>query len=220
MDQVRLNALQRRLESIYEVGLEHDVSDFLITDRELARALDLSVDARETHEKLLVHQDGDDLNLALYLAEEVIDKLRNDDPMRSLHNENLVPFCLALEGVSHFVYLAWHAERARSVTLMEMELQAEVDKYISIGALLTEQGQRYLEKPLRTWLFDQVEFDVRLNNEQLDRYRNANYYASKYCAWLANKYSEERHRQEMLNELRRFYRQTQTQKIRRIARTY
>ena len=45
-------------------------------------------------------------------------------------------FCLALEGVSHFLYLIWNASFDRSVTLLEMELQAEIDKFVMLGIFL------------------------------------------------------------------------------------
>ena len=48
-----------------------------------------------------------------------------------LDGENLADFWSALEGVSHFTYYAWNAARDKSVSLFELELQAEVDKFVT-----------------------------------------------------------------------------------------
>ena len=61
------------------------------------------------------------------------------DPLEALDEGNLADYCTALEGVSHFHYLVWSLARGRNVSLLELELQAEVDKYASAVALLTRQ---------------------------------------------------------------------------------
>ncbi len=45
----------------------------------------------------------------------------------------------ALEGVSHFVYLAWNAGHDKPVSLLELEMQAEVDKYVGSYWLMRRQ---------------------------------------------------------------------------------
>ena len=217
MDSAPLNRLQHRLETIYEVDLTDQVADFLITDPDVACALDTSVNARQSREKLLVQEDGDDLRVGLYLDRDVVDRLQRDDPSRDLHNANLDTFCLAMEGVSHFLYIAYNAQHERAVSLMELELQAEIDKYVSIASLLDEQGQGYKDRRLRTWLFEDVSYDQELNAHQLYRYQQANSYAARYCEWLSCQYPDRRRHSDMLNELRRFYRKTQGQKMHRIS---
>ena len=50
-------------------------------------------------------------------------------PRSTLDEANFADFCLAVEGVSHFVYVALRAARERPVSPLELELQAEVDKF-------------------------------------------------------------------------------------------
>ena len=50
--------------------------------------------------------------------------------------EYLQDFLLAVEGVSHFVYLVHRARQERPVSAVELELQAEVDKYL-VALLVT-----------------------------------------------------------------------------------
>lgn len=212
----RLTRLQRVLERIYEVQVAHDVDDFLITDSTLARQIDASENARDIEEKLLVLQDGDNVDLALYVDQAIVDCLTEDDPVEQLHEDNLVAFCTALEGVSHFLYLIWNAAFDRRITQLELEMQAEVDKYVTIATLVAAQQRGRVPPRLHAWLFDNPSFDPVLSGDELVRYRDANHYAGKYCFQLENRYLRPRegYSGEMLSDLRRFYRLTLRDKIR------
>ncbi len=211
---MKLKRIQRHLQRIYEVDVPHNVEDFVITDRALLEAL--GDDTRNADEKLLVVQDGDDVELALYLDPEVMSRLREDDPTLRLHHGNIADFCTALEGVSHFLYLTWNAEYERGVSLLELEMQAEVDKYVSMALLFGSQGDGKVPSQLYTWLFDNPVFDDSLDEDSLKRYRDANYYASRYCSKIESHYFRERRAGNLMNELRRFYRLPQHHKIKRI----
>ncbi len=208
--------LQRQLESIYQVDLCHQVDDFLITDPELAALLDTSENARMPPEKLLVQQNGEDIDLSLYIEREVLHHLNEHHPNDALHDGNLEAFCIALEGVSHFLYLTWNALQKRSVTLLEMELQAEVDKFVSVLSLFDQQGENDRWRDLHRWLFDNASFASDLDEEQLTRYRDANRFAAKYCDSLDAKYLRHDNTDAMYEELRFFYRQPQGEKLRMI----
>ena len=54
-----------------------------------------------------------------------------------------------------------------------------------------------------------------LDRARLERYRDANYYASKYCARLERRYLSRNGRAGMFNDLRRLYRLTHRAKINR-----
>lgn len=203
-----LNELQSRLEQFYGVQTLHRVADFLITDPALARELDSDPKARSVEEKLLIQQSEDGLDLALYLDPALLARLADPD------TADLADFCTALEGVSHFLYLTWNAEQARSVTCLEMEMQAEVDKYITVADLLNRRHGR-IPARLHDWLFEQVSFDAALTATERERYQDANRYAGKYCFQLERRYLRRR-RGGMVADLRRFYRLGLRDKIRRI----
>ena len=63
------------------------------------------------------------------MPEAVLRRLEATDPFERVTDDNLQDCCTALEGVSHFHYFVWSADRRRHVSLLELELQAEVDKY-------------------------------------------------------------------------------------------
>ena len=213
-----LARLQRQIERTYEITIPHAVADFVTRhDVNLGSAADGQA-ARAAPEKLLVveHADEQTLDLALYLSPAVLDDLGRDDPTNRLHDGNLNVFLTALEGVSHFVYLLWNVRHCRSVSLMELELQAEVDKFVAASALYASQRGGCVPPGLGGQLFDDQCFDRSLSEESLYRYEKANRYAGRYCRQLEVKFLSHRSRGGLVNELRRFYRLTRAQKLRHI----
>ena len=165
----------------------------------------------------MVCQDDDDLLLSLYLHEGVVNNLVQDDGDLHLHNDNIEDFCLALEGVSHFIYLAWNAGFQRCVTRLEMEIQAEIDKFIMLSNLLINSREQPDPGRLRRLLFDAVQFSRGLSVTERARYRDANNFAAKYCWYLeTNGFLKQGLEQVLLRELRRFYRLDLRGKLRRI----
>lgn len=205
-----LDSLQRRLESIYEVKLDQRIDDYVTTDHMLASSMGCS--NRTTHEKVLVQRVGADVLLSLYLDEDVYLSLNEHDAASSMCSKQAGNFCLAAEGVSHFMYLCWNVNFEREVTHLELELQAEVDKYLLLMDYVAHDSRQHLHP----WLFDGWKFSEGLNEEEQDRYENANRYAGKYCWGLEQRYLRIGRKREMIKELRRFYRKTQSQKMRMI----
>ena len=121
------------------------------------------------------------------------------------------------EGVSHFVYLAHRAQAERVVSAVELELQAEVDKYAV--ALLVGWDQTGAPPPdLRRRLFDRVQLLGDLSDEERSRYQLANQAANEYAASLEARYVRRGAIADMLAELRRFYLLGLSGKLDRIAR--
>ena len=210
-----LTTLQRQLERIYEVEIPHRVDDFLVTDPDFLEAVQGKSDSDEPNveERLLVVQNDDSVDISLYLDNAVIDRLTADDPIANLHDGNLADYCTVVEGVSHFVYLVWNAGFERSVSLMELEMQAEIDKYVSTAFLFSQQGCGRIPTSLYRWLFEKPTFDSSLDRASLERYRDANYYASRYCARLEKRYLGQNSRAGIFKDLRRLYRLTHRAKI-------
>ncbi|CAN5210043.1 hypothetical protein BH24PSE2_BH24PSE2_02160 [soil metagenome] len=214
-----LAKLQGLLERIYEFQSGYDVADYVITDFRLAQLLDSSGSKRKVREKLLVAESSGCLDLALFIDSRVLEELHADDPLESLHDGNLASFWIALEGVSHFLYVTRSVAHDRSVSLLELELQAEVDKYVASIFLLSRQAGAGVSVRLHTWLFERTTFDRSLDGETLERYRQANRYAGRYCRHLNSRYLGAKRRSGLIAELRRFYRLPQHRKIRHIDMT-
>ena len=116
-----LRRLQDFIGDIYDVSISHDVYDFLVTDRQHLPA------AVRTHgptdEELIVAQPeegSDEIAMSLYLDPELLERLHRADPMQRLHDGNVADYWTALEGVSHFLYLAWNAGHDKPVSLLEL----------------------------------------------------------------------------------------------------
>ncbi len=216
-----LSRLQEMLGGIYDLRVAHDVYDFLVTDRcQLPRA------ARGGHaeEELLVALVAEgELGVSLYLDPALLARLAHADPLERLHGGNVADCLTALEGVSHFVYLAWNASHDRAVSLLEMEMQAEVDKFVVSHWLLRRQDPGHFPLELRRLLFERVGFDPSVG-ARAGLYREASGYAGRFCRHLERSLERERrHRRgreaPVLAELRRFYRFTNAAKRAHIERT-
>lgn len=214
---MQLNTLQRQLERIYQVEIPHDVDDFVISDEHLARCLSHSSGAPTASEQLFVREGDGSMDVSLYIDQSVVERLADDDPTRYLHDGNIADFCTVLEGVSHFLYLIWNARFGREVSALELEIQAEVDKYIASSFLFGQQDQGCIPARLCGYLFNEPVFDDRLDSQRLKRYQKANYYAHEFCRVLENRYLRTQGGGGLMNELRRFYRLTRWQKIDHIA---
>lgn len=220
-----LSRLQELLGSIYDVRIAHDVYDFLVTDR--AR-LPQQARGGQVEEELIVAQPAagaGELALSLYLDPALLERLARHDPLVRLHAGNVADCWTALEGVSHFLYLAWNAGHDKPVSLLELEMQAEVDKFVVSYWLLRRQLPGHFPAELRRALFTRTRLDPRLSAASAAMYREASCYAERFCGRLESRLARGRGRAgaagddaEVLTELRRFYRLTNTRKRTHIER--
>ena len=213
---MRLNEMQAELEGRYDVSTPHRVEDFLFHDRFLAGELSGDPGLRGAREALLVSQADDDLDVSLFVDPGVMQSLVSDNPGRGLHHGNLGSFWVALEGVSHFLYLVWSAALNRCVTRLEMELQAEVDKFVVAARWLQHQYGHVGLDALRSSLFRNVSFRRGLDADSRDRYQQANRLAALYCAAIQVGLADRGRQAALDTELRRFYRMDQQQKMHHI----
>ena len=202
--------VQRRLESLYALEPQAPVTDFLMREEEAAG---LPGGGSRT----LVTQDGDDVSLAVVLDGRVGECLARSDPRVQLHDGNLGSFCTLTEEVSHFVYLFFCARTSRSVTQLELELQGEVDKYLSATFLLSLQNEGAVSARLRELLFRRYRLVESLTAEQAERYRTASDLAYRYCGWLEQRFLRPSRLADLAREARRFYRLGQREKLEKIA---
>jgi hypothetical protein len=195
-----LARLQRGLEALYRLDAAACVDDFMID----AATRDAVVAARRPREQLLVCEDDGGVAVALFVDPAAVSNLARHDPARALGDHNLGDFLLAIEGVSHFVYTLACARADRRVSQLELELQAEVDKYVT--CLLVTAPEQTTSAQLRRRLFADCELLDDLDGDERARYRAANDNAERYAAWLEAAFVVPRRIPEMLAELRRFYR--------------
>jgi hypothetical protein len=212
-----LQQLQDLLAGIYDLPVPYKVDDFVFTERE---RLPCGVRDSNTDEQVLVLEQGGAAAVGLFLDARLLKRLAQANPLEALHAGNLADYWTALEGVSHFIYLAWNAGHDRGVSLLELELQAEIDKYVSSWWLLREQDPARFPAELHRLLFERCRIDLQLAGERCQLYREANQYAARFCRRLERQLSAQAAtcRREALAELRRFYRLSRERKMTHIQR--
>ena len=217
-----LRQIQQLIGTIYDVSVTHDVYDFLVTNRE---QLPLAARDSASDEELIVAEGDETVGVSLYLDPALLERLRQSNPLVRLDETNVADYWTALEGVSHFLYFAWNAGHDKSVTLLELELQAEIDKYVASYLLLKRQFPERFPAELLHVLFERTRIDSQLARGRENLYRAATRHAEKFCRRLAGSLRDARSagaRTEMeggmLAELRRFYRLTDARKLAHIER--
>jgi hypothetical protein len=217
MSAATLAALQNALAEIYDLPATPDIAEFLLTDRAHLAGI---AQARSCDEQLIVAEQDDTLSLALFIDAEVLARLARCDPFAALTQHNLADYLTAAEGVSHFVYVAWNAGFDKPVTLLELELQAEVDKYVLGAWLLREQGAGRFPRELHRALFERARIDPDAAGARAGLYQTASTYAGRFCQRVAADLARGTRgaTRELLAELRRFYRWGNARKLRHIER--
>ncbi|TMQ10524.1 MAG: hypothetical protein E6J90_31930 [Deltaproteobacteria bacterium] len=208
-----LRRVQRGLEALYRVDTGVEIADYIVG----ADLRDALVAARKPREQLLVCEADGELSLALFVDPRALANLTSHDPAHRLGDHNFGDFLLAVEGVSHFIYAVRCARAERPVSQLELELQAEVDKYIT--CLLVTEPEAEVSAALRRRLFGDIAYEPDLDHDEHARYRAANDNAERYAAWLEQAFVTPRRIPEMLAELRRFYRLGLAAKLGAIAAT-
>jgi hypothetical protein len=177
-----LKSIQRRLEAYYGLERTPDV-----------RAFAEAAPAGE-REQLLVRESVDAIELALIVPGEKPSAGANDTWLQ------------LVEGVSHFVFVAERVRTELPTTQLELELQAEVDKFVLLGLEPGKDPESV--RRLHVDLYENGRFLDASGTEAGERYRLANGLAARLSARLLG-----REAREIRSLLRRFYRAGQADKI-------
>jgi hypothetical protein len=211
-----LAELQRALEIIYGLESPLPVEAYLVGADALAQ-----LGARPcASEELVVVERGSELELGLYVAPQILARFPDLGVLSGpgFLDWLLPAFATAAEGVSHFVYLSLRAVRDRTVSLLELEVQAEVDKFATSLLHLWKEGERRRSTELRGRLFDAVGFRKDLDDDERARYALANRLARGYASSLESRFVVEGHLEGLLRELRLSYRLSSGDKFAHLAR--
>ena len=185
--------VQTGLECIYQLDRVADVVDYVRSSDEGER------------ESLLVRQADDgavEVSLRLPLLEG---------------EASLDAVCQIIEGVSHFVYVVERARVDREATQLELELQAEVDKWVVLAASI-HSFDAQLSAKLRARLFEDFVYrhdeTTETGRELAERYRVANDVAHRFVRRLEREYVGHARFGELRAELRVFFHIGQEGKLR------
>ena len=196
-----ITRIQGDLESIYRLDRVLDIEQFVLPKSYVKAPIDRL-------EQVLVSGDDEALSMSLVL----------DDSLLQPETEwDLDRFCAATEGVSHVLYLASAAQEGQQVSAFELELQAEIDKFL---VLVTAVGMECRDALRR--LFARCRFDERITDHtELERYRRAHRTAWAFCQRIAASFLKphglERRMECLLREVREVYRLRGVPKLERLS---
>jgi hypothetical protein len=182
--QRELRRIQQKLQQFYGLERAPNVARFV-------REGDLG-----SREVVLLRESEDELEIALVLPPE-----SKEIPEGGALND---VWLQVAEGVSHFLYLAERARVHLPVTQLELELQAEVDKFVLSLEFSDESAERLLDR-----MFDSPHFLDDEGTEAGERYRLAHHLAARFVSRVIVESGRERAQER----LRSFYRAGQTEKI-------
>ena len=214
--QMLLNTVQQQFEKIYQLPPYFSIKDFLINQETLEK-----FKGEQNHHLtnlnlkgfMLLLPEDDELSLAIYLNDQVMNNLYKYSPSQGLNENNIHDFCIMAEEVSHFLYITWKAQHSIQITNLELELQAEVDKFIICNFYCSNVNDRSNKLPLKELLFETFSLEKNLSKESKNRYYTASKLARHYCHFLEKHFIKKDHLRQMMAEIRRFYRFSQTDKI-------
>jgi hypothetical protein len=184
----RLGRIQHRLQSFYDLEAAPHVADFV---------RDAGTTGREA---VLVRENHDGVEVAVVLPRAAWSRERvADDVMLQI-----------VEGVSHFVYLAERARTELPTTRLELELQAEVDKFVLLSHSQASGADPSRHRAVHARLLRTPQYLDEAHTEAGKRYRLANDLSARLCAGPLRR----KNPGETRRLLRRFYRSGQADKIR------
>lgn len=195
--------VQRHLEAIYDVEAP-DVRDFLVPEEALA---DLIGERRVSREWVLVREEADNIDIGVYIHADDMAAVDGLSPERAVRDA-MPAWAAVTEGVSHFLLLARRAAREEPVSLLELEAQAEVDKFVTARLHIGSDPM------LRRRLFHNATLAEGLDGAEIERYREAGRLADRYCERL----EKCRDVGALLEELRVFYRMSGAARMERLRR--
>ena len=102
-----LSHIQKIIEKIYKVETFLNVENYLIHEplsNTLTNQKSCKIKSKSSKGYLLISQDGEELNLALYLGRETVSNLKNIHLQKDFSSSNLSDFFLTTEEISHFIY--------------------------------------------------------------------------------------------------------------------
>lgn len=207
-----LEAIAQELAALYHLEDCPPITPFLVGHQKFTAYCHIHphLDTR-CRETLLIEADREGLQVGLYVAPSILHTIEAVDPRTTLHRGNIDAACAAIEGVSHLLCFLWKTTRDIPCSLLELELQAEIDKYLLCAAWLRRQGES--ATLLLARLFQDYRLLGDLTPEAAWRYRRASYLAEQFCAVLEHEYQRRHRLGDLRSVARQFYRLSHWQKL-------
>jgi hypothetical protein len=163
--------------------------------------------------KTLIREADGAVRLCIYYPDDLIRCLELNPPERGLREANVDAFATLVEELDHLLCIAERAVQTRPLSLFELELHANVSKYLVLARFVAGRGDR-IEERRRVWLRYHL-FDKGAYSDEdpaaRARYRDAARWARRLLEKLGDLPAAER-----IVTLRRFHRVGGSGKVRMI----
>jgi hypothetical protein len=215
-----INELQRKREKTYalDTGITN-IEQYIIGDKGYeefyAKEEIRTVINSHSGARVLLRDAGDALKVSIYYPDEFIRELEDNDPRLGIHDDNVDLCASVVEELDHFLFIARNYKLNRPFSLLELELQANVTKYLVLKYFVARQNRslklsKFDKEYIRYHLFYKRRFDVEDTSER-KRYEDAGKFGMMYTEYIDFLPQEDR-----LRDLRQFSRMTCPSKIRHI----
>jgi hypothetical protein len=212
--QASLAEVQRALEKQNGLSEQPPLVSFLMSSHERSNM----PGANHAISEQVFVTEGEEPRLGVFIAEDLLERLPRASKALSLRDlPALDDYCVVAEGVSHFLCLAHRSDKERAVSLFELELQAEVDKFVHLNEKLALEPGSTEQSILVETLFERYALRDNLSTDEITRYREATRHAAKFCHRLSRKAEKKRSNAVMLDEAKSFFELTLAEKIRKAA---
>ena len=215
-----IKELQRKIEKTYalDTGITN-IEQYIIGDKGYeefyAKEKIRTVVNSHSGAKVLIRDAGETLKVSIYYPDELIRELESNDPRLSLHDGNVDLCASFVEELDHFLFIAQNYKQNRPFSLLELELQANVTKYLVLKYFIALQNKsiklsKFDKEYIRYHLFYKRKYDIEDTSER-KRYEDAEKFGMMYIKHIDLLPQEDR-----LRDLRQFSRMTCPSKIRHI----
>jgi hypothetical protein len=158
-----LTRLQRLIERSYDwnTGIE-DLGPYLLGDEGYRRFYEGKEIAEELPgaspgARTLVSWRGPQIRIGVYYPDALVLHLERRNPLHRVDEDNVGPFAVLVEELDHLLMLAWCARHRRGVGLLELEVHANVTKYMVLAHFLARLSHRpHLAPSQRRWVLHRL----------------------------------------------------------------
>src|SRR3990167_3028219 len=215
-----IKELQRKIEKTYalDTGIAN-IEQYIIGDKgykEFYSKEEIrTVVKSHSGAKVLIRDTEHTLKASIYYPDKLIRELEDNDPRLGLHDDNIDLCASFVEELDHFLFIAQNYKQNRPFSLLELELQAKVTKYLVLKYFIALQNKsiklsKFNKKYIRYHLFYKRKYDIEDGIER-KRYEDAVTFGMIYTEYIDLLSQEDR-----LRDLIQFCRMTCPSKIRHI----
>jgi len=202
---MKISEIYMMMCKIYGIMPVDDIMPFVISKMfESDKTIGNKIPNREA---LLVRDANDGIEIGLFISQKIIMAIQNLNPFLCIDE-----ISCAIEGVSHFIYVCDRVSKSIPVKKLELELQAEVDKFIILNSI-SLSNTNISPFTLFTALFEKFSLDESMENDEKQMYAIANKYAAKYCHHLISDYIISQKSAAMKHDVKIFFNKNLGNKI-------